>query len=337
MTSLKSAGLRLISSKYFQLGLGIIISGLSLYLALANVSLQEMGASLRQVVPTYLGLALSSVAVNMFSKGFRWRVLLGQTGQRVKFLKILRAMFVGQMFNLIFPGRVGDLSRAQMVGRLDGGRVFVLGTVALEKILDMLSYALLFITILILIPLPAWMGQSAYILTGIALVLGLTTFVAANQQYRVTRVLEKSLNRLPLPRKEQFKRYIRSGFSSLNTLQSRGDILKLVGWSALIWLTAILNNHLLMWAMNIHLPLTASILLLIILQAGISIPSVPGRIGVFEYLCVLTLSLFGIEQATALSYGILLHSITLIPQLLVGLSFFWLSGLPGEKIYIEAN
>jgi uncharacterized membrane protein YbhN (UPF0104 family) len=59
-----------------------------------------------------------------------------------------------------------------------------------------------------------------------------------------------------------------------------------------------------------------------VLMAGISLPSAPGRIGIFEYSCILALSIFGIRQAQALSYGILLHAVVLLPTTLLGLLAF---------------
>ena len=38
------------------------------------------------------------------------------------------------------------------------------------------------------------------------------------------------------------------------------------------------------------------LLVLVVLQVGITLPSVPGRIGVFEYLCILSLAVFGVAQ-----------------------------------------
>jgi uncharacterized membrane protein YbhN (UPF0104 family) len=63
------------------------------------------------------------------------------------------------------------------------------------------------------------------------------------------------------------------------------------------------------------------------LQAGISIPSIPGKIGIFEYICVLSLVAFKVDPARAFSYGILLHAIVLLPTTILGLIFFWRLGL----------
>ena len=66
----------------------------------------------------------------------------------------------------------------------------------------------------------------------------------------------------------------------------------------------------------------ARLLVLIALQAGISLPSIPGRFGIFEYICVLALGSFGVAQPLALSYGLLLHFVVLVPTTVLGGVFF---------------
>jgi len=67
------------------------------------------------------------------------------------------------------------------------------------------------------------------------------------------------------------------------------------------------------------------------LQAGISLPAIPGTIGLFEYICILALSFFNIDPSTALSYGLLLHAVVLLPPLLAGMISFWVLGLTRER------
>ena len=73
------------------------------------------------------------------------------------------------------------------------------------------------------------------------------------------------------------------------------------------------------------------VLVLVGLQAGISLPAIPGTIGLFEYICILALSVFGVDQSLALSFGLLLHAIVLIPTTLAGIASFWVLGLFGQR------
>jgi uncharacterized membrane protein YbhN (UPF0104 family) len=87
----------------------------------------------------------------------------------------------------------------------------------------------------------------------------------------------------------------------------------------------VLTNYWVLLALDIQAPLVASLLVLVAVQAGISLPSLPGKIGVFELTCILALEIFRVSRTIALSYGILLHAVVFIPILVPGLiSFLYL-------------
>jgi uncharacterized membrane protein YbhN (UPF0104 family) len=161
-------------------------------------------------------------------------------------------------------------------------------------------------------------------------------FVTYNRGFFM-RIIERVSSWLPERMQSFAAPRLQGGIASLDILKSNTNLIKLGLWSALVWGTALLNNHLTLLALDIHLPLTASLLILIALQVGISIPSVPGRFGIFEYICVLALGVYGIDQATAFSYGILLHAIIMLPTTMLGLLFFATSGLSREDISVRST
>ena len=332
---MKNLIFRLYSSLFIRLGLAIAISLVSIYLALRNISLHDVAEVLKQANYLYITLALVSVGINTLAKAARWMVLLKHLKQHITFYQVLKSLLIGQTLNNLYPVRVGDISRAYVAGS-GAGRTFVLGSVGIEKVIDMFSYAVLFVILLLLIPLPGWVSSSGYTLAIIAAIITLGVMLITYQRRPVTRFIERVIGRFP----ERLQTYstprFRAGIDSLGVLQSNTELLKLGLWSALIWGTALLTNQLTLLALDIHLTLSASLLILITLIAGISIPSVPGRFGIFEFICVLALGVYGVDQATGFSYGILLHAIVMLPITLLGLLFFATSGLSREDINIRA-
>jgi len=317
------------------MGLAISVSIISLYLAMRNISFKDVGEALRQADYRYVSLALISVGINTLAKAVRWKVLLGSRSHLVSFIQIQKSLLIGHALNLIYPGRIGDFNRAYVIGGSGPGRTFVLGTVALEKVVDLFSYAVLFVILLLSIPLPGWVSDSGYAIAITAVLVSIAVILVTHQRTIVIRIIERLTSLFPKQIQIFTNNRIRAGSASLDILQNNAGLVKLGLWSAVVWGTAILNNHLTMLAFDIHLPLTASLLILIALQAGIAIPSVPGRIGIFEYICVLSLAVFGVDQATAFSYGILLHAIVLLPATLLGLLFFAASGISKEDINLK--
>ncbi|NJN67851.1 MAG: flippase-like domain-containing protein [Chloroflexaceae bacterium] len=324
----------LTSSRWVRIGAGTFLGGVFLYLSLRHVDYREVGATLAQADGRYVGLALVSVAINTLAKAVRWKTLIGVAGAALPFSRLLGLHLVGQMLNKFLPARFGDLTRAYVVGGLMvPGRTFALGTVVLEKLLDMLAYVLLFFLLIILLPLPAWVSDSVYVLSLVTFLSLAGVVLLLLQRDWFLRWLDRAIGWLPVQISAPARDRVQSGLMSLEILRHRADRFKLVGWTVLIWGTALANNYLVLLAlpMSLERPLVASLLILVTLQVGISLPTAPGTIGVFQYICVVALGLLGVGPALAFSYGVLLHAVVMLPTTLVGVGFLWAWGMPGKQ------
>jgi hypothetical protein len=54
------------------------------------------------------------------------------------------------------------------------------------------------------------------------------------------------------------------------------------------------------------------------MAVGVSLPSLPWQLGVFESVAVLSLLTFGVDQTTGLAYGLLLHVVAYLPPTILG-------------------
>jgi uncharacterized membrane protein YbhN (UPF0104 family) len=113
------------------------------------------------------------------------------------------------------------------------------------------------------------------------------------------------------------------GLSSLDVLREPRRLLAALVVSLLIWFLGVLTNLSAFWACRLFLSLDAAVFLLAALQVGVAVPSSPGRLGVFHYLTLLSLGVFGIGGEAGLAVGILLHGLVMLPiALLGGVSIF---------------
>ncbi|MFZ6031482.1 MAG: lysylphosphatidylglycerol synthase transmembrane domain-containing protein [Chloroflexota bacterium] len=304
-------------------GLAIGLSAGALLLALRQVSPAALHQAFTQADVSWVLLALASVAANTFCKALRWQVLCAAPGGAIPFGRYLGALLAGQALNLLYPARLGDLLRAQAIGEQGPGAAFVLGTLVAEKTLDLLAYGLLLASALVLVPQPAWLGVSLSALALAALVLAAIFAVIVLRADRLFAFLP----RLGASRPERFSRWLAThlqrGLAGLAVLRHGHTLPALLGLTALAWGTAVLNNQLVFHALGLHLPPLAALLLLVALQAGISLPALPGSMGVFEYTCVLVLALWQVGPETAFAYGVLLHALVMLPGVLLGLVYLW--------------
>lgn len=336
--------MKFLHSKYFRFGLSLLIGVLSLYLALRNVSVADLGASIQGADWGWVGLALLSVVMTNLAKAARWQVLVGKGSQKVGFGRLLLALLAGQALNSLYPARMGDFGRAYVAGGRGTSRTFLLGTIALEKIIELLSYGVLLLMVILWMPLPVWLNRSVYGLMGVALVLVVAAIVMIRNHVWSSRFLEWFQAWRPAWIPQRVEGILRAAMDSLGVLRSGWDLVKVLFWSVVVWGVAIGTNYLVLRALNIPLgesmvgptpgmPVSflAACLVLVGLTVGISVPSTPGRIGVFEYICVLALGVFGVSQADAFVYGVLLHGIVFLPTTLAGLISLVVLGLPSKR------
>jgi uncharacterized membrane protein YbhN (UPF0104 family) len=97
----------------------------------------------------------------------------------------------------------------------------------------------------------------------------------------------------------------------------------LLFWSLLVWFFGWLTNYLVFLSLGIPLSFQAAIVLLVILQIGVVVPSSSGRIGVFHYLTILGLSLFGISKEAAFGYAVILHLVVYGSIAILGVLGIW--------------
>jgi uncharacterized protein (TIRG00374 family) len=332
---------KLLSTKYFRITLGILLSAITLYLAIRGVTLREVSRSVSEAKTGWVLLAITSVLANTFIKCIRWYRLTGDVGQQVGYPKVVATLLAGQLLNLIYPARAGDVSRILILGRNSNDKAFILGSVLLEKLADLFAYMLLALILSFQLPLPTWLDTSIYFFMFLLLVvIGWAAWLVNNTEKseRIgSWITTLQISWLPERTWVHLIELVQATLSAIGQVRQRQQAAELLFWTISVWLTALLNNILILIALGINMDrgysiVSIALLVLVSLIAGIAVPSSPGRIGIFEYICVLALTVIGIPQASALTYGILLHAVVFLPGLLLGaVALFWLSWKPSHQ------
>ena len=99
---------------------------------------------------------------------------------------------------------------------------------------------------------------------------------------------------------------------------------KIVLLGLFIWLIECLVYFIALLAFNINdFPIYEALLTLSIVNFGLLVPSSPGYVGVFQGMTILALIIFSIDQETALSISILIHSCQFFPISILGLFYLF--------------
>lgn len=296
-------------------------------LALKRIDWSATWAALSHIGPGWLLGGLTSVALTAQCRAERWRLLF-EAGHAPARPRLLGMVWGGQALNALIPARLGELARIWLAAR-DGpaGAPEAAWTVAAEKLLDSLTLLTAVVIVSIWAPLPVWLRSGAIALAIATLVsVGALSLTAAWRTALVSWLERLSarrvwFRRLPLAA-------LLSAVSAGARLLWAGRLAwQLALWSALGFGAGMLTNWLTAQALGIEMSWLAAALLLTVLQmsAILPLPTLPGRAGLFHYLCVLALGLFGVAREPALGYALILHGLTYLPMAVAGpVSLAWL-------------
>jgi uncharacterized protein (TIRG00374 family) len=301
---------------------GCVLGVGALWLTLRGSDPAQLWRTIEQAQPLWLVAALASVGVTLAAIVLRWRVLLQHPAGPALWGTLFHAAIVGQMLNILLPIRLGEFARAYLVSRSEGipaARVFT--TIAVEKLGDMMAAGLAAAWLVAFVSLPAWVHRpaGALVMVGIAAAAGAVLLsTRAEALVWLVRPLARAAPSAWRTRLEAQMASALEGLSGVRTWQGTAALGVL---SMAVLLLAAATNYLLFLAFRLSLPATAAVFLLIALQVGNAVVSVPGNLGVFHYVTVLVLSSYGVERRTAVAYALVLYGVAIATKVAAGAAF----------------
>jgi uncharacterized protein (TIRG00374 family) len=300
-----------------RLALGITITAVVVWWLVQDFDWGAVKDALLRARFGAVAVAVGLILLTAVTRVQRWRALLWPVETR--FMPALRALLVGQVFNLVLPLRGGDVARAVLVGETEPvGAAEVLGSVALEKMWDLVMLLLCGFLFPLLMPLPSWFTQSTWG-TLLIVLLGVGTLILVlRYQAFIFGWVERLLVLLPAGWDKAIYTRLQNLTKGLTAIQDARASLTAFLWSLATWGLGALVNLMVLWAFGLH-HTAAALLLLVGLMLGNSAVPTPGRFGIFEGITVAVLALFDINPDTALAVGLLLHLVVQGPPLLFAL------------------
>lgn len=302
------------------LGLGVSLTCLAL--AFRGVNASAVVSTLTRTDLVLGGIAFFSAMLATAGSTMRWRELLSPYQPRPA--RLFQVFMISHLANTLLPWKLGTFLRAYLAADVEGiGLGFVMGTVVVERLLDALIVAVLFLLIIPTVALPQFLHNSG---VGISLaIIPMFLLLLAMLHLRpswLPRLRQRILGNSPTPRNWP-ARFLQQGLQSLDVLARLDQYLPILAWSLVIWSAGALANAFALRAMGISVSYLVPVVLLVTLQIGNKVPTVPANIGVFHYVTVLTLGLFGIDRTAALSYAFMLHAVVFLAPAVVGAACLW--------------
>ncbi len=299
---------------------GLVGGAVFIALALRHLDLHALGTSWGKARPLpWIPLAAAAYCAGQLVRGQRLRVLV----KRETALPLPTAaniVVVGYASNNVLPARLGELVRAGMLAERTGIPLSQSLTITfIERLLDGLAILGLLLAATFALPMsPPWLwsvARVASLIFGGALGVVLVTVFFPSVVLASASSIATGLG----PRWRDRVLALASSITNAGAVLRRPrDAASILAYSGLTWLFESLMFALLLPVFALPLRLPLPVVAMGVTNLGILMPSSPGFVGSFHFLCSRALESQGVTPATAMSYAILVHLTFYIPVTLWG-------------------
>jgi glycosyltransferase 2 family protein len=315
-----------------------------LLLLLRKIDFNSLRDALSRLDLRYLAAAIVFTFLSYWLRAVRWRYLLIHE-RPIKLSSLYPAVIIGYMANNLFPARLGEFIRAWVLAEREQLQTpAVFASLVIDRLFDGFSVMLMLAGVLLTLRLPPGMEQSAAVLRagGITTLVFYSVVVAflvllKKRPVATLALLALLLRPFPSTVSEKLIPLVGSFLGGLRISRRIGDLLAVVGSSALIWLSATLPIYLILTGFGIHLPLTASFFIMVLLVFAVMVPAAPGYIGTYHLACYTGLAAFGLPDTQAVSVALVIHGVGFFPVILAGLYHVWSQGVSLGKLREQAT
>jgi uncharacterized protein (TIRG00374 family) len=298
---------------------GLAASALFAYLAVRDVDFELFADTLSESSYWWIAPSLAALTASVAIRVVRWRYLF-HSDTRPPPRAALRALLLGELFNAVLPMRAGELARVIAVHReARTSRSEALGTLVVERLLDVVVLLALLLAVLPFVPEVSWLGVAVAILAAAVVVAIGAAFALSRYQSRPLRVLLRPLRWLPGFPKARTSAAAESLLRGFEGLRSPRTALVAAALTGATWAMVALAFWLAMRGLELGLGYDAALLVVVATTFALVIPSLPASLGVFEAATVLSLNPFGIDDSRALGAAVVLHLLSFAPFIVAGL------------------
>lgn len=254
----------------------------------------------------------------LWVRSARWRALVTPI-KPVSGGRIFSIYSVAQLANILLPAGTGHAVRMILLNRTEGvTKTGVISTMMLETLLDGLSLLLFMMGASAALVLPEWLQRGERWASIIILAAFALFIVAVHYRHRIAAGVKHLEHRLPEPIYNRIDRLWTNFSEGLSALRSLKHVTAAFFLSVASWVGNLAVISMLLYAFGISLPTGAALVLMVINAMLMIVPITPGNIGTYQVACVVGLTIFDVPKTDAVSYGLILQIVSILPILTVG-------------------
>jgi uncharacterized protein (TIRG00374 family) len=288
------------------------------YIALRGIRLGQVWHALRSCEYIWLIPALVAFGLGVVARAMRWRSLFAPR-RRPPRTAVLNATMVGYFYNSILPARAGEAARVVVLTqRSSSPPVEIVGTVVLERLYDVVAILVIFFLAVPWLPQVSWFGAAAVASIVLAGLIVAATTVLVVYGDRPVRMLLRPVRRLSWFSGDRLDRVVAELTDGLSGLHRPAVALEAFLWTVLAWMLTAVYAYIVTLAFHLHVPFGCGVLVAVAVGLSMILPSPPAAVGVFEGAALIALKAYGVPHSLALPYALVLHAVSFIPFVLVG-------------------
>ena len=316
--------------------LGVLISGVFLYLAVRGVELNQVWNRLyfASAVPL-----LFAVCVGMLSnlvRAVRWKSIL-RSHPGLSLRHLFASMMIGYLANNVLPARMGELVRIYILERKAGvSKSTSAATVVLERVTDTLVLLILGALTAVFLPLPGAFQTGSRVALGLFAAFAVALLLLAFRGKNLLQSATSMVGKLSPVFREKVQGISERFIDGLSVLHSGKEALFILGLTLGVWAIEAMSVALVITSLGVSLPWIASLFLVLVLSLSFIIPAAPGGVGTYEFFGVMALTPFGLDHTQAVGVALVLHAVVYLTSTTLGLVCLWAESLNFRELAVQA-
>jgi uncharacterized membrane protein YbhN (UPF0104 family) len=316
---------RLPSGRVARVTLGVLfVAAVAALLWWRHGSLAAIGNAFSAVRWEWVVVAIALNLLSVVVRVLAWATVIhsGMEPPHPRLPLVFAAFGVGLFANAVLPGRIGELARVAVLTRKlpkrkgEGTWATLVGTVFAHRVFDIVPVLLLILYVVLTasIPTSARASLLAVIAAGVALFA--FAFITAR---RHTLISVEGLGPV--------RRLLAMGRAGLGVMRSPAGAAGAIFFQTCGWTCQIFAVYTAMRAFDIHSPLPAAGVVLLLMNVVTIFPFWPGNVGLLQVAIASALVGYGVSYSVGVAYGFGLQAIEASVGIGVGLLFLAREGL----------
>lgn len=320
---------------------GLIVGAVFVLLALRKVDFGQMAHAFLSADYYYLIPPVLILFFSLFLRTLLWRCLIAPI-RKLDLGSLFTSLIIGYSANVIMPARLGEILRAYVLSKKRNvSASATLATIVMERVIDIFALLAFMVLAVFIHPFPNWLKDSGYILLAGSLGLFAVLIFLKKATAVSETVLGHILRYFPQRVQHRVRDILERFVSGIMPLLHWYDYVSVGFLAVIIWscygIIFYFTLHAFGFVGAYNLPWSASLIVLVITSIGIVIPSSPGYMGTYHYLCQISLTMFGVPAGPALSFAVVVHAINFLPVMIVGLMLAYWEGVGIMRVQAQTE